>query len=161
MGAALGYDVTLFLWGLVMRSAIVTGFLVAVVISTTAAAQDIGRIKSVAGPASVVRGKQVLPASVGQVLQVSDVLSTGKDGRIGVTFIDNSRFAVGPNSRVSLTQFEFNETTHRGKSLTTVDRGSLAIVSGQVAKENKDAMKVRTPTSLLAARGTTFVVDVR
>ena len=41
-----------------------------------------------------------------------------------------------------------------------LDRGSLAIVSGQIAKENKDAMKVKTPTSLLAARGTRFVVDV-
>ena len=144
-----------------MRAAIVTGFLISAAMSTAAVAQDIGRIKSVSAPASVVRGKQVLPATVGQVLQVSDVLTTGKDGRIGVTFIDNSRFAVGPNSRVALTQFEFNETTHKGKSLTTVDRGSLAIVSGQVAKENKDAMKVRTPTSLLAARGTTFVVEVR
>ena len=161
MGAALGYDVTLFWWGLGMRSAIVTGFLVAAAISTAAVAQDIGRIKTVAGPASVIRGKAVLPAAVGQVVQVADVLATGKQGRIGVTFIDNSRFAVGPNSRVALSQFEFNDTTHRGKSLTTVDRGSLAVVSGQIAKENKDAMKVRTPTSLLAARGTRFVVDVK
>jgi hypothetical protein len=161
MGASLGYDLTLFLGCRVMRVEIFTGFLVAAAISATAAAQDIGRIKSAAAPASVIRGKQVLPATVGQPLQVSDVLTTGRNGRIGVTFIDNSRFAVGPNSRVALTQFEFNETTHRGRSLTTVDRGSLAIVSGQVAKENKDAMRVRTPTSLLAARGTTFAVEVR
>ena len=133
----------------------------AALLSTTAAAQEIGRIKTVDGPASVMRGKAVLPAAVGQVLQVSDVLATGKEGRIGVTFIDNSRFAVGPNARVALSQFEFDETTHKGKSLTTVDRGSLAIVSGQIAKENKDAMKVRTPTSLLAARGTRFVVEVK
>jgi len=32
--------------------------------------------------------------------------------------------------------------------LTQVDRGTLAIVSGQIAKENHDAMKVRTPTFL-------------
>ena len=162
MGAALGYDVTLLWRGPGrMRTAIITGFLIAAVISTTAVAQEIGRIKTVAAPASVMRGKAVLPATVGQVLQVSDVLTTGKEGRIGVTFVDNSRFAVGPNSRVALSQFEFNDTTHKGKSLTTVDRGSLAIVSGQIAKENKDAMRVRTPTSLLAARGTRFVVDVK
>jgi hypothetical protein len=41
-----------------------------------------------------------------------------------------------------------------------VDRGALGFVSGQIAKENRDGMKVRTPTSLLAARGTTFVVEV-
>ena len=88
------------------------------------------------------------------------MLTTGPDGRIGVTFVDNSRFAVGPNAHVALTEFQFDDTTHRGSSLTQIDRGSLAIVSGQIAKENKDGMKVKTPTSLLAARGTRFVVDV-
>ncbi|MDZ4374754.1 MAG: FecR domain-containing protein [Phenylobacterium sp.] len=122
---------------------------------------EVGRIKSVAGSAAVVRDRATQPAAPGYALRVSDVLVTGPNGRIGVTFADNSRFSVGPNSRVSLTQFEFDDTTHKGRSLTTIDRGALGVVSGQIAKENKDAMKVRTPTSLLAARGTTFVVEVR
>ena len=128
--------------------------------ANAARAADVGRIKSVAGAVFIVRGGSTIPAVAGQVLQVSDVLRTGADGRIGVTFVDNSRFAVGPNSTIALSQFEFDDTTHVGKSLTTVNRGSLAIVSGQIAKENKDAMKVRTPTALLAARGTRFVVEV-
>ena len=126
-----------------------------------ATAAEIGRIKSVAGAASVVRGKTATPAAAGQLLQVSDVLKTGADGRIGITFVDNSRFAVGPSTTIALSEFEFDDTTHAGKSLTTVNRGSLAVVSGQIAKENKDAMRVRTPTSLLAARGTRFVVEVK
>ena len=145
-----------------MRVAWLTGLLMAAVVSTPGLAMaEIGRIKTVVGTASVVRGKAVTPAAPGFQLLVSDVLQTGKNGRIGVTFIDNSRFSVGPNSRVALTQFEFDDTTHKGKSLTTIDRGSLGVVSGQIAKENKDAMKVRTPTSLLAARGTRFVVNVK
>ena len=143
-----------------MLRPIAAGLLIAAAVSTQALAADIGRIKSVTGQASVVRGPQTLAATPGQTLNVKDVLVTGKDGRIGVTFIDNSRFAVGPNARIALAEFQFDETTHKGSSLTRVDRGSLAIVSGQIAKENKDAMKVRTPTSLLAARGTRFVVDV-
>lgn len=145
-----------------MRGALVAGLLMACALSTPGLAMaEIGRIKSVTGNASVVRGKLVKPATPGYQLLVSDVLTTGGNGRIGITFIDNSRFAVGPNSRVALSQFEFDDTTHKGKSLTTVDRGTLGVVSGQIAKENKDAMKVRTPTSLLAARGTTFVVEVK
>ena len=124
------------------------------------AAAEIGRIKTVVGTATVVRGKSATPAVAGELLQVSDVLRTGRDGRIGVTFVDNSRFAVGPNSRLALSQFEFDDTTHRGKFLTTIEKGSMAVESGQIAKENRDAMKVRTPTSLLAARGTRFVVEV-
>ncbi|MFI4934977.1 MAG: FecR domain-containing protein [Caulobacterales bacterium] len=125
-----------------------------------AAGADIGRIKSVAGTAAVVRGKSSTPAAAGELLQAGDVLKTGPGGRIGVTFIDNSRFAVGPNSTIALSQFEFDDTTHVGRSLTTVNRGSLAVISGQIAHENKDAMRVRTPTALLASRGTRFVVEV-
>lgn len=144
----------------------VAGLLMAACVSTPSlalaqGAGEIGRVKTVTGAATVVRGKAQAPATPGYQLLVSDVLTTGPNGRIGVTFVDNSRFAVGPNSRVSLSQFEFDDTTHKGKSLTTVDRGTLGVVSGQIAKENKDAMKVRTPTSLLAARGTTFVVEVK
>ena len=145
-----------------MRGSMAAGLLMLACLSTASvAAAEIGRIKSVSGAANIVRGKAATPATPGYQLLVSDVIATGKDGRIGITFVDNSRFAVGPNSRVALSQFEFDDTTHRGESLTTVDRGSLAIVSGQIARENKDAMRVRTPTSLLAARGTRFVVAVK
>jgi hypothetical protein len=145
-----------------MRAAWLTGLLMVAAMSTPSVAMaEIGRIKTVVGQATVVRGKAVTPAQPGYQLLVSDVLQTGKNGRIGVTFIDNSRFSVGPNSRVALSQFEFDDTTHKGSSLTTIDRGSLGVVSGQIAKENRDAMKVRTPTSLLAARGTRFVVEVK
>lgn len=145
-----------------MRGAVAAGLLIVAGLSTPGwASAEIGRIKSVMGTAAVVRDNAVTPATPGFQLLVSDVLTTGKDGRIGVTFVDNSRFAVGPNSRLVLSQFEFDDTTHAGKSLTTVNRGSLAIVSGQIAKENKDAMRVRTPTALLAARGTRFVVEVK
>lgn len=143
-----------------MRTTVAAGLLIAACLSTPLLASEIGRIKTVIGPASVIRGAAILPATPGQTLDEKDVLTTGKDGRIGVTFVDNSRFAIGPNARVSLAAFQFDDTTHKGSSLTQVDRGSLAIVSGQIAKENRDAMKVRTPTSLLAARGTRFVVDV-
>jgi hypothetical protein len=145
-----------------MRGTIAAGLLMVACLSTAGGttAAEIGRIKSLTGAAAVVRGKTSTPAVAGQLLQVADVLRTGADGRIGITFVDNSRFAVGPNSTIALSQFEFDDTTHVGKSLTTVNRGSLAVVSGQIAHENKDAMRVRTPTSLLAARGTRFVVEV-
>lgn len=145
-----------------MRRALATGLLIAAWLSIPmAAAAEIGRIKTVVGPATVSRGGAASPAVPGFRLQASDVIETGKAARIGIIFIDNSRFALGPDSRIALSQFEFDDATHVGRSLTTLDRGALAIVSGQIAKENKDAMRVRTPTSLLAARGTRFVVEVK
>ena len=121
---------------------------------------DIGRVKLVSGVATIERGGQKIAATSGLVLQKGDTIVTGKDGRIGVTFNDNTRFAAGPNSRVNVSDYTFNDTTHQGQFLTRVDRGSLAIVSGQIAKSNRDAMRVKTPTALLGVRGTRFVVQV-
>lgn len=121
---------------------------------------DIGRVKLVSGIATIERGGQKIAATSGLVLQKGDTIVTGKNGRIGVTFNDNTRFAAGPNSRVNVADYAFNDTTHQGQFLTRVDRGSLAIVSGQIAKSNRDAMRVKTPTALLGVRGTRFVVEV-
>jgi hypothetical protein len=126
-----------------------------------AVTSDIGRIKVTSGSASIIRGGQTIAAKPGFALQKGDILKTGKDGRIGATFFDNSRFAAGPNSLVTINEFLFDDTTHDGKFVTQVDRGSLAIISGQIAKKNKDAMRVRTPTALLGVRGTRFVVEVK
>jgi len=121
---------------------------------------EIARIKSTSGAASVQRGANHMPAATGQELKAGDWLVTGKDGRISLTFVDNTRFAVGPNSRISVSKFEYDKTRQQGTFLTQVDRGSLAVVSGKIAKSGRDAMKVRTPNSLLGVRGTRFIVEV-
>jgi hypothetical protein len=120
----------------------------------------IARIKSASGIATIQRGAARIPAATGQELQAGDYLETGKTGRISLTFIDNTRFAVGPNSRVAVSKFEYDRTRQQGAFITQVDRGSLAIVSGKIAKSGRDAMKVRTPNSLLGVRGTRFIVEV-
>jgi hypothetical protein len=140
------------------------GKLAAVLLIGLAAAQpalaEIGRVKRSAGAAVVQRGAAKLPAAPGFQLEKGDTLVTGKDGRMALTFIDNTRFALGPNSRVSVSEYLFDRRTQRGQFVTQVNRGSLAVVSGQIAKSDRDAMKVRTPTSLLGVRGTRFVITV-
>lgn len=121
---------------------------------------EIGRIKRSTGATAVERGKAKLTPAAGFQLQPGDVLVTGKDGQMSLTFIDDTRFSVGPNSRISVDQFDYDRTTQAGSFVTKVDRGSLAVVSGQIAKSRQDAMKVRTPTSLLGVRGTRFIVEV-
>ncbi len=145
------------------KRGIVAAFLALGLATHTIAATtgDIGRVKVASGTANIVRGGQTIAAKPGFALQKGDILRTGKDGRIGATFYDNSRFAAGPNSSVTINEFLFDDTTHDGKFVTQVDRGSLAIISGQIAKKNKDAMRVRTPTAILGVRGTRFVVEVK
>lgn len=121
---------------------------------------EIGRIKRVTGQAWIERSGKRLPPAVGQPLLKGDTLVTGRNGRLSVTFIDNTRFSAGPGSRIALSEFRFDETTHKGAFITQIDRGSLAVVSGQIAKEDPKAMQVRTPTALLGVRGTRFIVTV-
>jgi hypothetical protein len=134
--------------------------LAAMLASAAPALAEIGRVKSNVGVVSVNRGGRSLAVAPGVQLEPGDVLVTGRDGRMGVTFVDGTRFAVGPNSRVTLTNFQFDRTRQTGSFVTSVDRGSLGVVSGQIAKSRRDAMRVRTPTSMLGVRGTRFVIEV-
>lgn len=135
-------------------------FAAALLLAATGAQADIGRVKISKGPALIERGSERIPAEPGLVLEEADVVVTGDGGRVGITFIDNTRFSAGPNSRVELSTFRFNPTTQDGDFQTRVEKGTLAVISGQIAKKTPDAMKVRTPTTILGVRGTEFVVEV-
>jgi len=123
-------------------------------------AAEIGQIKNTAGQVFLLRNNNQQPAKPGDLIEQADVIITGSNGSVGVTLIDNSRLSTGPNTRVEFKQFRFNPTTQEGESLTQLHRGTLAIVSGQIAKRSPDDMKVQTPTTILGVRGTKFAVKV-
>lgn len=126
---------------------------------STADAADIGQVKVAKGQVSIERGTQVMPASSGTRLQTGDVLKTGADGSVGLTMTDNSLLSAGPNSILSLDRYEFDPTTSQGQFDASLSKGSLAVISGRIAKQSPEAMKVRTPSSILGVRGTEFVVS--
>ena len=121
---------------------------------------EIARIKQSSGTAFVERNAQQIKPAPGLQLLAGDKLVTGKDGRMSLTFVDNTRFAVGPNSQIAVSEFQYDKTRQKGSFVTQVDRGSLAVSSGKIAKSDRDAMKVRTPNTLLGVRGTKFIVEV-
>ena len=125
-----------------------------------AAHADVGQIKVATGQVSVERKGQSLPGKVGLVLETDDVLRTGADGSVGITMRDNSLLSAGPNSILSLEHFEFDPTTSDGRFDARLRRGTLAVVSGRIAKKSPQAMTVRTPSAVLGVRGTEFVVSV-
>jgi hypothetical protein len=124
-----------------------------------ATAAEIGQIKTARGQVSVERQGQVLPGTVGLRLEPADTLKTGADGAVGITMRDNSLLSAGPNSILSLERFEFDASTSQGQFDTQLQRGTLAVVSGRIAKQSPQAMTVRTPAAQLGVRGTDFVVS--
>jgi hypothetical protein len=128
-------------------------------LAAAAHAQGIGQIKIAKGEVTVERQGQALPAAVGMRLQVSDTVRTGADGSVGIPMEDDSLLSAGPNSTLSLDRYAFDPTTRQGEFETTLQKGSLAVISGRIAKQSPEAMKVRTPSSILGVRGTEFVVS--
>lgn len=129
-------------------------------VSAVAFASDVGEIKKASGTAHVERQGTRLPAKVGMQVRQSDRLVTGADGSVGITFLDNTLVSAGPNSTLVIDSYRFDSTTHAGKFDASLQRGSLAVISGKMVKQSPDAMRIRTPSSVLGVRGTEFVVRV-
>jgi hypothetical protein len=142
-----------------MRISTSIPFALAVSLAAAAAsAEEIGQIKSAKGNVSVERAGQSLVGSVGLRLETADLIKTGVDGAAGITMADNSLLSIGPNSILALSRFEYEPATSQGRLDAQLQRGTLAVVSGRLAKQSPQAMTVRTPSASLAVRGTEFVV---
>jgi hypothetical protein len=123
-------------------------------------ASDVGQIKNLSGAVHVERDGQRLPAAPGMGVRQADILVTGADGAVGVTFLDNSMLSAGPGSVLGIDRYSFNTTTHAGHFDASLQKGSLAVVSGKIVKQEPGAMRVRTPASVMGVRGTEFLVQV-
>jgi len=121
-------------------------------------AAEVGQIKVSKGTVHIERSGEKLAAPVGTKVRESDVVVTGPDGSVGITFLDASLLSAGPNSTLAIDRFAFDSTTNQGAFETSLRSGTLSAVSGKIAKQSPDAMKVRTPVAILGARGTEFVV---
>lgn len=124
-------------------------------------AEAVGRVKVASGSVHIERAGKKLPAPVGTLVESADRIVTGRDGSIGISFLDNSRLALGPGSSLVVDRFDFNQTTHEGRFETTLRRGTLSAVSGKLARQSPKAMTVRTRSTILAVRGTEFVLRTR
>ena len=123
-------------------------------------AAGIGQVKKVSGDAYIIRGESKVRASVGDALEQRDVIETGDNGAIGISFKDNTVLSAGPGTTLSLDQFSFNSATLEGAIKTNMSSGTLSVISGDIVKRTPGAMKIKTPTAILGVRGTEFVVKV-
>jgi hypothetical protein len=134
-------------------------FLLLAVALPLAAADTAGVIKTVKGQVAVERAGASTAATPGAKVQAGDRIVTGADGRIGITLQDNTLLSAGPNSTLDLNEFAFDSTTHAGAIDASVKRGTVAVVSGKIAKQSPETVRFRTPNAILGVRGTSFVVD--
>ena len=132
---------------------------VLMLVALGAQATEIGRVKVVKGAVTIERAGQAIVAVPGLTLQAADVVRTGSDAAVGIVMSDNSLLSAGPNSVLALDRFSFDPTTHQGRFDSSLRRGTLAVVSGKLAKQSPEAMTLKTPAAILGIRGTEFVVS--
>jgi hypothetical protein len=133
------------------------GMVCAVLWTGEASAQDAGRVKTVKGTVYIERKGQRELALVGSGVRQADTLVTGPDGAVGVTLADDTLLSAGPNSVLVIERFVY-EPNQPGSVEAALTKGTLAVVSGRIAKQAPDAMRVKTPSAILGVRGTEFVV---
>ena len=126
----------------------------------TVSASEVGHIKVAKGTATVQRGTEKIAAAPGMKVYSADILTTGPDGAVGVTFLDNSLISTGPNSVFAIDNYTFDSTTHVGKFDGSLKKGTLAAISGKMVKQVPESMRIHTPSSIMGVRGTEFLVKV-
>ena len=120
----------------------------------------IGRIKKVSGQVVIERAGKEIPARPGDDIFKKDVLKTGDDGSIGVILSDNSVMSMGEESRLSMTEYEFDPAVSRLSCIVNIFKGTMTYLTGIIGKINPEAVKFHTPTAIIGIRGTHLAINV-
>ena len=103
-------------------------------------------------------GSQPGQAKVGDAIYLGDVLATGADGKVGITFTDGTAFDLSSNARMAMTEFIYDPNSKSNSSLLSLTKGTFTFVAGKIAKTGD--MKVDTPVATMGIRGTTPRVEI-
>lgn len=141
-----------------IRSALVATFCAAAALSASAQEESVGFVKTLSGTATVTRGTATSAVALAMPVYENDQLQTGADGGLGITFRDNTRISLGPNSRIELKHFVFRPAAQQYGFLLRLAYGTLEYISGLTEKLAPDAMSIETPGFTVGARGTRFLV---
>ena len=118
----------------------------------------IGQVTKLTGSATAVRNGVSISLNVGDNVHKGDVVQSGSDSSLGITFIDGTVFGLSSNARMVLNEMIYNPTASNNSSLLTLVQGTISFVAGATAK-NGD-MKVETPTATMGIRGTAVLVEI-
>jgi hypothetical protein len=130
----------------------------ATALSARAEEAPIGFVKTLYGTASVTHGATISAAALAMPVYEHDLVQTGVDGGLGITFRDNARISLGPDSRIELKHFVFQPAAEQYGFILSLVYGTMECISGLTVKLAPDAMSIETPGFTVGARGTTFLL---
>ena len=126
--------------------------------SRASAATIIGTVVKLTGDATAVRNGVVVVLNIGDKVYKGDVVQSGSDSALGISFIDGTAFSLGPNARMVLNDMVYDPNGSSNSSLLSLVQGTISFVAGETAKNGN--MKIDTPVATMGIRGTAVVVEM-
>lgn len=123
-----------------------------------ASAPHIGRVTTLSGTASAVRGADTIPLAIGDQILLGDVVQTGDASSLGITLADRTVFTMAARARMVLNELIYDPARTDNSFAATLVQGTFVFVTGQVAKTG--TMQVTTPVATMGIRGTTPTVNI-
>jgi VCBS repeat-containing protein len=122
------------------------------------AGKVIGHVTKLNGNATVIRNGVSIVLNMGDNVHKGDVVQSGSNSSLGITFIDGTVFGLASNARMVLNDMVYDPNGSSNSSFLTLVQGTITFVAGQTAKHGD--MKVDTPVATMGIRGTACLVEV-
>ena len=123
-----------------------------------AAGQVIGHVTKLTGTATAIRNGVSIILNNGDNVEKGDVVASGSDLTVGITFIDGTVFGLSSNARMVLNEMVYDPNGSNNSSLLSLVAGTITFVAGETAKHGD--MKVDTPVATMGIRGTAVLVEI-
>ncbi len=128
-------------------------------LSATPTYANIGQIAESKGDSTIKRDNTAYSGEVGLGLEMNDNVVTA-DGKLRLDFVDDTRVDVTENSRMTIDEFIYDPNTQQGALSMRATLGAVRYASGQIAKNSRQRVNIRTPSATINVRGTDFMMIV-
>jgi len=122
------------------------------------AGKVIGHVTKLAGSATVIRNGVSIILNMGDNVEKGDVVQSGSNSTVGITFIDGTVFGLWSNARMVLNEMVYDPNGSNNSSLISLVAGTISFVAGETAKHGD--MKIDTPVATMGIRGTAVLVEI-
>jgi len=119
----------------------------------------VATLKNVSGHIEIARNHVWLDAEPGMTLFVSDRITSGADGSVGIVFKDGTQLTVGPSTDILVRDYIFEPKLSKFEFFLYLARGAAVYSSGMIGRLAPEVVKVATPTATIGIRGTRFIIE--
>jgi hypothetical protein len=133
--------------------------LLILVASPASSAIDAGEIGKIKGSGVLERDGSVIDGDTGVGVQSMDTAVTAR-GSMQIDFIDDTRVDITEHSRLLIDEFVYDPAAGKASLGLKASMGTVRYASGQIAKNFRQNVKIRTPSATIGVRGTDFIMVV-